>query len=198
VRDHTLPLHPSTAVQLGVLAEFRGDWAAALRMFREAYGYLSQVTGCGLWVWSGAGRGVSGEGRQCGRGAATRLRRWHGGVQSCTARSRANSLTELPPGFWWLSCPAPAGAVELHGAAAAVCRGAGGGGIRSRQGERPCWWCMFTYRTDAVSPAICMHPICQGVCQLSTLRLHVVLPCNAGRLPAAARTEAAARSGGSV
>ena len=29
--------------QLGALAEFRADWAAALRMYGEAYGYLPQV-----------------------------------------------------------------------------------------------------------------------------------------------------------
>jgi hypothetical protein len=30
-------------VQLGALAEFRGDWAGALRMYGEAYAYVPQV-----------------------------------------------------------------------------------------------------------------------------------------------------------
>ena len=38
------PLPPATWRQLGTLAEFRGEWAAAQRLYGEAYAYVPQVT----------------------------------------------------------------------------------------------------------------------------------------------------------
>lgn len=45
----TAPLLPHLLphAQLGALAEFRGDWAGALRMYGEAYAYVPQVCTAG-------------------------------------------------------------------------------------------------------------------------------------------------------
>lgn len=38
-----LRLFSLSSLQLSTLAEFRGDWAGAVRLYREAYGYVPQV-----------------------------------------------------------------------------------------------------------------------------------------------------------